>query len=190
MNNFLNMDFTQEELNESQKDEYALIPKGDYTAEIVHSEIKDFHWKNSGAFGNLLSLRFRIVEGEFAGRVVFADAQLANSEYPSFVEQGRKLLAQIALACNIKQLNDSTQLHDKEMTIQLVVEKSKDPQYDDKNVVKKVVPLKGGQPSKFTAKPFNVSEPTTATATSHAEQVKNAGNAAQPDTSVPAWQRG
>lgn len=170
MSNFLDMSFTQEELNASQKDEYAIIPKGDYMAEVVHTEIKPFEWKNSGAHGNLLALRFRIIDGEYAGRVLFADAHLSNSEYESFVSQGRKLIAQIALATNVKQLNDSTQLHDKPLMISVAIEISKDERYDDKNVIKKVSPLGDGVKNpKFTAKPQVPSEP-------------------QDDR--PAWQRG
>lgn len=173
MNNFLNMDFSQEELNAAQKDEYALIPKGDYTAEITRSEIKDFHWQNSGASGQELSLMFKIIEGEYAGRVIFANPQLSNNKFDSFVSQGRKLLAQIAAACSIKQLSDSTQLHDKPLQIKLGIEVSKNPQYEDKNIVQKVAPLAGGAPRpNFTAQP----------------QVPSAAAPAQDNR--PAWERG
>ena len=63
MNNFLDLNFTQQDLNDAQKDEYAIIPKGEYMAEITRSEIKDFHWQNSGAVGKSLSLMFKIIEG-------------------------------------------------------------------------------------------------------------------------------
>lgn len=174
MSNFLDMSFTQEELNDSQKDEYAVIPKGDYMAEITRTEIKDFEWKNSGAHGKLLSMMFKVIDGEYTGRVIFADAHLSNSEYELFVSQGRKLIAQVALACNIKQLNDSQQMHDKPLMISVAIEVDKKGQYDDKNVIKKVSPLAAGTNPKFTAKPH----------------VQSAPQAQQPVDDRPAWQRG
>ena len=172
MSNFLDLNFTQQDLNDAAKDEYALIPKGEYVAEITRSEIKDFHWQNSGAVGKSLSLMFRIIEGEYAGRVVWDNPQLSNSEYDSFVKDGHKRLAQIAAACSITSLNDSTQVHDIPMTIVLAVEVSKDERYDDKNIIKKVLPLAGGAPNKFTAKPQVPSAPQT-----------------EPQNDAPAWQR-
>lgn len=178
MSNFLDLNFTQQDLNDAAKDEYALIPKGEYVAEITRSEIKDFHWQNSGAVGKSLSLMFRIIEGEYAGRVVWDNPQLSNSEFDGFVSDGRKKLAQIAAACGITQLNDSTQVHDIPMTIVLAVEVSKDERYDDKNVIKKVLPLAGGAPNKFTAKPQVPSAP------------QQGSEAPQTQNDAPAWQRG
>lgn len=185
MSNFLDFNFTQEELNEAQKDEFALIPKGEYTAEITRSEIKDFHWQNSGAVGKSLSLMFRIIDGEYAGRVIWDNPQLSNSEFDGFVEQGQKRIKQIAGAVGITNLNDSTQLHDVPMTIQLGIEIDKNGQYDDKNIIKKVIPLKGAAPNRFTAKPTAPQAPT-APAAPAAPQAPQGGSESQ----TPAWQRG
>jgi hypothetical protein len=182
MNNFLDLNFTQQDLNDAQKDEYAIIPKGEYMAEITRSEIKDFHWQNSGAVGKSLSLMFKIVEGEYAGRVIWDNPQLSNSEFDGFVKDGRKRLAQIAAATGITQLNDSQQLHDIPMTVVLGIEVDKNGVYDDKNVIKKVLPLKGGAPSKFTAKPQVPSQPAAPAAPAAPEQP-------QADA-APSWQRG
>lgn len=183
MSNFLDLNFTTEDLNNAQKDEFAIIPKGEYIAEITRSEVKDFYWQNSDATGKSLSLMFRIIEGEYAGRVIWDNPQLSNDKFDGFVTDGRKRLAQIAQAVGIKQVNDSTQLHDVAMTIVLAIEVDKKGVYDDKNVIKKVIPLKGGQPSKFTAKPQVPQQPTP-----QATQQPQAEGSEAPST--PAWQRG
>ncbi len=179
MSNFLDLNFTQEDLNNAAKDEYAIIPKGEYTAEIARSEIKDFYWANSDATGKSLSLMFRIIDGEYAGRVIWDNPQLSNDKFDSFVSDGRKKLAQIAAAVGITQLNDSIQLHDVPMTIQVAIEVDKKGQYDDKNIIRKVLPLAGGAPSKFTAKPQVPSQPAPQQAAPQ-----------PPQSDVPAWQRG
>jgi len=180
MSNFLDLNFTTEDLNNAQKDEFAIIPKGEYVAEITRSEVKDFYWQNSDATGKSLSLMFRIIEGEYAGRVIWDNPQLSNDKFDGFVSDGRKKLAQIAQVVGIKQVNDSTQLHDTAMTIVLAIEVDKKGVYDDKNVIKKVIPLKGGQPSKFTAKPQAPSAPTAPTPQAEGSEAPQA----------PAWQRG
>ena len=108
---------------------------------------------------------------------------MSNSEFDGFVKNGRKRLAQIAAATGVTQLNDSQQLHDIPMTIVLGIEVDKNGVYDDKNVIKKVMPLKGGAPSKFTAKPQVPSAPQAP------EQPAAAPQQPQADA-TPAWQRG
>ena len=57
--NMLNMQFDQAELNSAPS--YELLPKGNYIAQIVNSEIKE---NRNG--GNRLSLQWEIVDGQYA----------------------------------------------------------------------------------------------------------------------------
>lgn len=138
----LNIQFAQEEIKESLKDDFAPIPAGTYTAEITRSEVKE----NKSGSGNRLSLGFKILEGNHAGRLVFQDITLRNINDIS-QQIGRKKMAQLFHACGTNGVQDSSELHGIPMQIKVAIRKDKTGQYDDQNEIKKFAPLGGSKPS-------------------------------------------
>lgn len=114
----LNLNFTQEEIDNANKSEFDPLPAGNYVAEITHSEIKP----TRAGTGTILSLGFKVIDGDFAGRLVFSNINLSN---PNEIAQqiGRKQLAQIAAACGIANIKDTEQLHGVPMTIKVGFQK-------------------------------------------------------------------
>lgn len=96
--NMLNMQFDQSELNSAPS--YELLPKGNYAAQIVNSEIKE----NCNG-GNRLSLQWEIVDGQYAGRIVFQNINI-NHANPEVVRIGRQQIAQICAAIGRNSVND------------------------------------------------------------------------------------
>ena len=132
----LNLNFTQDEVKNAQSDNYAPIPAGNYTAEITRSEVK----QTKDGRGSYLSLSFKIIEGDFAGRLIFQNITLTNANATA-QNIGREQMAQLAGACGILQLQDSQQLHGKPIGIRVAIETDKSGQYEPRNSVKKFFPL-------------------------------------------------
>lgn len=161
----LNMQFNQAEMKEALEDRYELLPAGTYIAEITRSEIKD---NNSGS-GNRLSLGFKILDGQYAGRLVFQDITLRNAN--DIAQQiGRKQMAQLLHACGKTGVQDSGELHGIPIQIKVAIRKDKTGLYDDQNEIKKFAPL-ANQPT------FNSQSPVT-------------NNSPQPQDNRPVWARG
>ena len=141
----LNLNFTQQEVASAQSDNYgAPIPAGNYTAEITRSEVK----QTKDGRGSYLSLSFKIIEGEFAGRLIFQNITLTNANATAQTI-GREQMAQLAGACGILSLQDSEQLHGIPVGIRVAVETDKTGQYEPRNTIKKFFPL--GSPMHNTA---------------------------------------
>ena len=141
----LNLNFTQQEVASAQSDNYgAPIPAGNYVAEVNRSEVK----QTKDGRGSYLSLSFKIIEGEFAGRLIFQNITLTNANATAQAI-GREQMAQLAGACGILSLQDSEQLHGIAMTIRVAIETDKTGQYEPRNTIKKFFPL--GSPMHNTA---------------------------------------
>jgi hypothetical protein len=135
------------------------IPAGDYAAHIVKSEFKETKAKN----GHYLALQFKILEGEYKGRVLFSNLNLDNPN-PVAVEIANKELNTICQAINLVGVEDSDELHQKPMTITVIIRKG-DANYPDSNEIKgykninefvgaeAVAPGEGVQPGVGTTQP-------------------------------------
>ena len=88
------------------------IPAGKYQAVIVESELK---MTKSGT-GSYLELTFEIIAGEFAKRRLWARLNIKNSN-PKAVEIAQRDLAAICYAVNVLHPQDSSELHDKPLTV-------------------------------------------------------------------------
>lgn len=167
----LNMSFTEAEVQEALTDRYELIPAGNYIAEINRSEIKE----NRTGSGNRLSLGFKIIDGEYAGRLVFQDITLRNTN-PVAQKIGREQMAQLGHACGKRNIGDSTELHGIPIEIKVAIRQDKTGQYDDQNEIKKFSPASGGSAS--ASAPAAPSAPPPSQPQS------------QPQTQQPVWARG
>ncbi|WP_131669222.1 DUF669 domain-containing protein [Psychrobacter pygoscelis] len=174
----LNMQFNQTEIAEAQKSDFDPIPAGTYVAEITRSEVKD---NNSGS-GNRLSLGLKILEGTHAGRLIFQDITLRNTN--QVAEQiGRKQMAQLFHACGKLGVQDSSELHGIPMEIKVAIRIDKTGQYDPSNEVKKFAPV-AGKPTMQAPTMPQQSQPAQAQM-----PLTHQAPAAQ-QANKPVWQRG
>lgn len=107
------------------------IPAGWYLAEIVKSEMKD---SSSGAGNRYLTCQLKIVEGEYKDRYLFNLMNLVNQNQEA-VDIARKELASICEACDIDEIEESTELHGITMAVRVGI-KAADANWPAKNEIK------------------------------------------------------
>lgn len=90
-----------------------LLPEGWYTAQIVKSEIKD-----TSTQGKYLSLHFKIVEGDHAKRMVFANLNIVNAN-PTTVKIANQHLKKICEALGLDEVEDTAELHGQDLQIKV-----------------------------------------------------------------------
>ena len=96
-----------------EADSNDLLPEGWYTAQIVKSEIKD-----TSTGGKYLSLHFKIVEGDFANRMVFANLNLVNANATT-VRIAEQMLKKISDAVGEDDYEDTSVLHGQDLQIKV-----------------------------------------------------------------------
>lgn len=101
------------------------VPDGWYPVQIVNSEIKPT--KTPG--GARLNLQFKVLQGDFAGRVIFGGYNVQNSN-PVAVSIAMEELAELSRAVKVPVWNDTEQLHG--IPFNLKVKVVKQEGYDDK----------------------------------------------------------
>lgn len=111
--------------------DFEPIPAGDYSAQIVQSEMKS----TKAGTGEYLQLRIQILDEEYQGRIVFDRLNLVNPNEQA-VKIAQRTLGDLCQACGVEEVEDSEELHGIEMTVRLgVTEASGD--YPPGNEVKK-----------------------------------------------------
>ena len=118
--------------NEKMTD-FSPVPAGWYKAEVVKSEMKN----TAAGTGKYLNLQFKITEASdeaHLGRVFYVLMNLVNPN-PIAVEIAQKELASICSACEIEELEDTTELHGIEIGVRLTV-KQGDANWPPKNEAK------------------------------------------------------
>lgn len=130
--------------------ERGLLPKGDYVAWIVDSEMKE-----TSTGGEMLKLEFDILEGEYKGRKLWTNLNLVNKN-PVSVKIAQGELSSICRAVNVmEEIDESEPLHTIPMIIGVAIEvdnrdedKYKANPNDEsiryRNVIKKYKPMSGG----------------------------------------------
>ena len=113
------------------RDSFEPIPAGMYQAMIDESEVVP---TKSGS-GQMLKLTWKVLEGEFKGRLVFDRLNIQNQN-PKAEEIGQRQLSTLCHAVGVLQLKTSEQLHGMPCTIKVVVRKDESGQYADQNEVK------------------------------------------------------
>ena len=132
---------------ESQKGtSFELVPPGDYLAQIVEATIRQ---PKSGD-GHMLSLTWKISEGEYEGRQVWETLCYQHSN-PTTQDIARKKLKDLCVAFGItEQVSDPESFLFKPAKIRIGVQSDKYGQFDDKNFVKRVWPLQNPEPTAST----------------------------------------
>lgn len=93
-----------------------LLPAGWYKVQIVNSEVKPT--KKPG--GVRLNLQFKILDGDFAGRVLFGGYNVKNDN-PVAVQIAMEELAELSRAVMTPVWNDTEQLHGKPFNLKIKV---------------------------------------------------------------------
>jgi len=127
--------------NEKMGD-FTPIDPGVYVAQIVKSEMKDV---KSNAQHKYLQLDFEVLQGDAKGRKLYVRLNLVNSNQQT-VDIAFKELASICEACGIPIMEDSEQVHNVPMEVNVVFIPQK-AQYSAKNEIKSYAPIGGSSPS-------------------------------------------
>jgi hypothetical protein len=115
---------------------FDLLPPNKYAAEIDDAHVAI---TKSGE-GQMVNLRWRIVEGDYENRVLFQSILIQHTSADA-QRIGRAKFKDVAVACDIKdKITDLDVLKYKKCHIGVGVEKDKDGAYPDKNVVKYTKP--------------------------------------------------
>jgi len=168
MNTQLPEDFDPES---QEGNSWGLLPEDEYAAEIVEAAVAQ---PKSGD-GYHIALTWKISQGEYEGRQIWQRITfLHSSEQAQTI--GRKTLKDLCTALGVTEHIEDVEIFlYKSARIWLGVEKDKSGQYDDKNKVKRILPLaapdqpspptqSAPSPAKVAAKPA-AAKPTTKPAT-------------------------
>lgn len=110
----------------AERQHNSLMPAGWYVVQIVNSEIKPT--KTPG--GARLNLQFKIMQGDFAGRVMFGGYNVKNAN-PVAVQIAMEELAELSRAVKVSVWNDTEQLHG--IPFNLKVKVRQQPGYEPNN---------------------------------------------------------
>lgn len=100
---------------------YTPIPAGKYLAIITEDEMKD----TKRGDGRYLKLTFEIIEGEYNGRKLWAQLNLENPN-PEAVKIARGDLSAICRAVGVMRLQDSVELHNLPLVINVRCKKNRE----------------------------------------------------------------
>ena len=95
---------------------FSVIPEGSYQAHIIKSE-----WKTTKAGdGEYINIHLVILDGEFAGRMLFENLNMVN---PNKIAEdiARKTLNSICTACKLQAVEDTDELHGIPMEVKVKV---------------------------------------------------------------------
>jgi len=107
-----------------------LIPNGEYRAIIIESE----ECTTKRGDGSYIKLTFQITEGNQENRLIWVNLNMDNPN-PKAVEIAGQELSNICMAAGIREIGDSSELHDIPLIIKVGVQKGNNG-YDDQNRVK------------------------------------------------------
>lgn len=99
----------------------APLPKGDYPAIIIESEIKT----TKAGDGQYIELAMQVIDGEYSGRRIWDRLNVSNPNKQA-EEIAKAALQSLCVALSIKVLNDTSELHDKPFLLALDIDR-KDP---------------------------------------------------------------
>ena len=150
---------------------FEVIPEGWYKAQLDKSDLL----KTKAGDGSYLALRFKILDGEHKGRMIFTNLNIDNPN-PVAVEIAERNFSQLCHAVGILVVQDTEELHNIPLEIRVGINPPQG-QYDAKNDVKGYRPLEG--------------TPDFANKTGTEAPAEPPQNDAPPpsDEDVPAWLR-
>jgi hypothetical protein len=133
--------FNPADVPPSERGDGELLPSGRYTAHIIESAVVT---AKSGR-GEICNLTWEILDGSFERRRVWSRINVFH-ENQIAQDIGQRFLKQITDALGLGPIDDTTAIEFQPVEITVGVEKSRDPQYPDRNEVKRVSPIAGRAP--------------------------------------------
>jgi hypothetical protein len=114
---------------------FDVIPPGRYNVMIVDSDMVE----TKAGTGHYLKLTFKVLEGEYINRLIWANLNLDNPN-PKAVEIAQRELSGICRACGLTEIDDSQELHGIPMSGQVKIQKGTGG-YDDSNTISGFKPI-------------------------------------------------
>lgn len=108
---------------------YDPIPAGDYTLKALEAEEKE-----TKAGGTMIKVKFEVVSGEYAGRLIWDNFNVVNASEKA-QNIGRQQLVAWATACGKPDADDTDKLLDKKFNATVSIEKGTGG-YKDSNGIK------------------------------------------------------
>lgn len=140
-----------------------VIPPGEYTAIVEASDVKptkkakeDIQYGGPAANDKLLELTLKVIEGEFAGSMIWERMNIVNVN-PQAQEIAQRDLSALCHAVGKLKVKDSAELHNKPIRIKVDVEKKEG--YNPRNVVKGYSPLGGASAAQASSVPAAAATP-------------------------------
>jgi len=130
-----------EQFNADQHEEqqsFEPLPAGEYPAHVTDSDIKD----TKKGDGKYIKLTWEILDGPFAGRLVFENYNYINSSAQA-AEIGQRDFASACRALGRPNVTDTEQLHAIPAIIKLKIQPGKDG-YAPQNKIAKYSPVSAG----------------------------------------------
>ena len=127
----LDMDFNPAEVPEDDRS-FEPLPAGDYTMQVIDSEIKATKANNGD---QQLVLTLEVIDGPFSNRRVWDRLNIRNhnADAQRIAQRG---LADLCLAVGIPSLRNSEDLHFKPFTGKVAIRQDKTGQYGPQNTVR------------------------------------------------------
>jgi hypothetical protein len=125
-----NFQFNANEVPEDTRS-FDPLPAGDYTMQVIDSEIKD---TKSGT-GQQLVLTLEVIDGPYANRRVWDRLNIVNQN-PDAQRISERALADLCLAVGLAKITDSEMLHFKPFTGRVSISVDKSGQYGPQNRVR------------------------------------------------------
>jgi len=126
------LDYNQQ-TDELEKD-FTAVPAGEYIAVITESD----YVPNKAGTGMNLKLTYEIIDGEFKGSKLFENLSLEHEKHQTAVI-AQQAFNSIKLACGVQAVQDSCQLHNIPMLLDVKYKEGS----DFPNSIKKHLPVNG-----------------------------------------------
>ena len=117
--------------------DFSAIPAGEYHVKVKDSEMA----RNGKDTGDLLKFKFEIQDGEYKGRILFANLNITHNN-PTAQEIAEKTLATICKAVGLVSIEDTEELHGCELMAK-VIKKPASAQYAEGNEIKNYSAIEG-----------------------------------------------
>lgn len=109
---------------ESEKKDFTPLPAGWYPAMVDKSALEN----NASGNGSHLSLTYKVLEGQYAGRLVFSNVtwtHFGSDDSDGYVKWGRRSFADLCVACGKASVQMTEELHNIPIRIKLKIKPAK-----------------------------------------------------------------
>lgn len=127
----LNTTFNPAEQNDIYKQDFDLLPAGNYNVIITNTEEK----VTRDGTGTRLVIEMEVQSGEFQGRKIWDSINIQNQNDKT-VAAGQRKIKQIMFCLDMVQVKDSSEFHFKPLIAVVEIRKSRN-EYPDSNGVKR-----------------------------------------------------